>query len=66
MKKDDSILPGHVPDAATRIAERVKEVKREDFDKDEVLRDAITYRIRAIGEAASKIPRVKSRFPRVM
>ncbi|MBX7257981.1 MAG: hypothetical protein K1Y02_16595 [Candidatus Hydrogenedentes bacterium] len=44
----------------------MKEVKREDFDKDEVLRDAITYRIRAIGEAASKIPRVKSRFPRVM
>ena len=55
MKKNDSILLGHILDAATEVAERVKEVKREDFDKDEVLLDANTNRIRAIGEVASKI-----------
>ena len=55
MEKDDSTLLGHIFDTAVNVANRLKDVSREEFDSDQDLRYAITYQIQVIGEAASKI-----------
>mgnify|MGYP003423299138 CR=1 FL=1 len=55
MERDDSILLGHIYDTAMNIANRLKDVTRQEFDSNEDLRLSIAYKIQVIGEAASKI-----------
>ena len=55
MERDDSVLLGHMLEVAKRIADRFRDLSREQYDLDDELRDAIAYRIQIIGEAASKL-----------
>lgn len=57
MSKDDLVYVGHMLDTARRVADKVRQITRPQYDKDENLRLALTHLIQVIGEAASRVSR---------
>jgi uncharacterized protein with HEPN domain len=57
MSKDDLVYVGHMLDTARRVADKVRQVTRDQYDQDENLRLALTHLIQVIGEAASRVSR---------
>lgn len=55
MPKDDAVYLGHMLDMARKALSLIADKHREDYDRDEVLRLALTYLVQTIGEAASRI-----------
>ena len=55
MPKDDAIYIGHMLDMGRKALSLIEGKEREDFDRDEPLRLALTYLVQTIGEAASHI-----------
>ncbi len=55
MTKDDLVYIGHMSDTARKVADKVREVSREQFDRDENLRLAVTHLLQVIGEAAARV-----------
>lgn len=55
MSKDDQVYVGHMLDTARKVMEKVQGISREQFEKDENLRLALTHLIQVIGEAAARV-----------
>lgn len=55
MPKDDLVYVGHMLDVARKVTEKVRGLSRQDFDRDENLRLALTHLIQVIGEAAARV-----------
>ena len=55
MPRDDSVYLGHMLDAAQKIAARVKDQTRAEYDTSEDLQMVLAYLIQTIGEAASRV-----------
>ena len=55
MTKDDLVYVGHMLDTVQKVTEKVRDVSREQFDRDENLRLALTHLIQVIGEAAARV-----------
>jgi len=66
MPKDDFVYIGHMLDTARKVAEKVRGIRRADFDKDENLRIALAHLIQVIGEAARHVsPAFRDAHPEV-
>ena len=57
MREDDGVYVGHMLDLAHKVAAKITDVRREDFDKDENLRLALAHLLQTIGEAARRVSR---------
>ena len=55
MLKGDSILIGHILDAASRAVAKVAGKSRDEFYGDDTLHLAVTHLIQIVGEASSKV-----------
>lgn len=55
MKKDPLIFIEHILDAIEKIETFVKDISKEDFEKDVILQDALVRRIEIIGEAVKNL-----------
>ena len=55
MRRDDPVYVGHMLDSAAKAVEKVAGMAREDFDRDENLRLALTHLLQIIGEAARRV-----------
>ncbi len=55
MRSRDLVYVGHMRQTAEKIAAKVANLPREDFDRDENLRLALTHLLQIVGEAASRI-----------
>jgi uncharacterized protein with HEPN domain len=55
MPKDDFVYVGHMLDKALEALSLVHEKTRQDYDRDTVLRLALTHLIQVIGEAARRV-----------
>ena len=52
MIRDDMVYLGHMFDFASRAVNRVKNISRNEYDKDEDLRMVLAHLIQVVGEAA--------------
>ena len=55
MRQGDLLYLGHMLDVSLQAVAKVKGTSREEFDKDENLRLAVTHLIQMIGEAARRV-----------
>lgn len=55
MLKSDSILIGHILDAAHRAVAKVVKKSRDEFYQDDTLHLAVTHLIQIVGEASTKV-----------
>jgi len=66
MIKDDLIYVEHMLLYADRIAQKMRGMARDDFERDPDLKDLIVYRLQVIGEAARHISEeFQIRHPRI-
>ncbi|QPD05489.1 MAG: hypothetical protein Nkreftii_003263 [Candidatus Nitrospira kreftii] len=66
MPKDDLFYVGHMLDKAQETLSLVHEKTRQDYDRDTVLRLALTHLIQVIGEAARRVsPPFRERYPEI-
>jgi uncharacterized protein with HEPN domain len=66
MRKDDLVYVGHMLDKAQEALSLVKENARQDYDRDTVLRLALTHLIQVIGEAARRVSSTfRERYPQI-
>ncbi len=54
-QRDERVYIQHMIDNSNKVISFVKDISREDFDKDEKLRLALTHLLQVIGEAARKV-----------
>ena len=55
MPKDDMVFVNHMLEMARKASSKAHAVTREEFDKEENLRLAITHLLQVIGEAAARV-----------
>lgn len=55
MKKNDQMYLEHISEAINDVEQYVKGISEKDFSKNQMLRDAISYKIQIIGEAANHL-----------
>jgi uncharacterized protein with HEPN domain len=55
MSSNDSLYLAHMLEMARKVVAKIAEIGREEYDKDENLRLAITHLIQVIGEAAGRV-----------
>jgi uncharacterized protein with HEPN domain len=66
MPKDDLVYVGHMLDKAQEALSLVKGKARQDYDRDTVLRLALTHLIQVIGEAARRVSSTfRERYPQI-
>ncbi len=66
MPKDDLVYVGHMLDKAQEALSLIHEKTRKDYDRDTVLRLALTHLIQVIGEAARRVsPSFRERYPQI-
>jgi uncharacterized protein with HEPN domain len=66
MPKDDLVYVGHMLDKAQEALSLVHGRNRQDYDRDTVLRLALTHLIQVIGEAARRVsPAFRERHPQI-
>lgn len=66
MPKDDLIYVGHMLDTAALAVQKVQGCRREEFDRDENLRLALTHLVQTIGEAARHVsPAFQQSHPQI-
>ncbi|MEQ1761320.1 MAG: HepT-like ribonuclease domain-containing protein [Vicinamibacterales bacterium] len=66
MSPRDAVYIGHMLDMASKATGKVRGLTREDFDKDENLRLALTRLVQVIGEAARQVSgECAARYPAV-
>lgn len=66
MPKDDLVYVGHMLDKARQALSLVHGRNRQDYDRDAVLRLALTHLIQVIGEAARRVsPSFRERHPQI-
>ena len=66
MPKDDLVYVGHMLDKAQEALALVHGKARQDYDRDTVLRLALTHLIQVIGEAARRVsPTFRERYPQI-
>lgn len=66
MPKDDLVYVGHMPDKAQEALSLIHEKTRPDYDRDTVLRLALTHVIQVIGEAARRVSlSFRERYPQI-
>jgi uncharacterized protein with HEPN domain len=57
MSPRDLVYVGHMLDVARKAIDKTAGLRREDFDRDENLRRALTHLVRVISEAARHVSR---------
>lgn len=66
MPKDDWVYIGHMLDMSLQAEEILAGKDREDYDREIVLRLALTHLVQVIGEAAQQVSKVfQDRYPQV-
>ncbi|MDP3184646.1 MAG: DUF86 domain-containing protein [Anaerolineales bacterium] len=66
MSKDDWIYVGHMFDMSRKAVAALVGKSREAYDRDEILRMALTHFIQVIGEAARKVsPEYQKAHPQI-
>ncbi|MFA4851995.1 MAG: DUF86 domain-containing protein [Bacteroidales bacterium] len=55
MHKDDLVYIDHINESINKIREYTKEFSKEDFEKNELIQDAVIRNFEIIGEAAKRI-----------
>jgi len=66
MKKDYRVCLDDISESIKQIEKYIHEVKKEDFDKNAQLQDAIIRRLSIIGEAAKCLPQeFKEKYPHI-
>ena len=66
MSKDDWIYVGHMSDMSRKAVAAIVGKSREAYDRDEILRMALTHFIQVIGEAARKVsPEYQKAHPQI-
>ena len=66
MPKDDLVYVGHMLDKAQEVLSLVHGKTRQDYDRDTVLRLALTHLIQVVGEAARRVsPSFRERHPQI-
>jgi uncharacterized protein with HEPN domain len=66
MPKDELVYVGHMLDKAYEALSLVRGKTRQDYDRDLVLRLALTHLIQVIGEAARRVsPQFRDRNPQI-
>ncbi len=66
MSKDDWIYVGHMFDISRKAVAAIVGKNREAYDRDEILRMALTHFIQVIGEAARKVsPEYQKAHPQI-
>ncbi len=55
MKKDNRVYAGHMLDMARKASSLISGKTRDDYDRDETLRLALTHLLQVIGEAAGRV-----------
>ena len=65
-RKDERVFIKHMIDTANKAIGFVSDISREDFDRDEKLRLAVTHLLQIIGEAARRIsPEFRATHPQI-
>jgi uncharacterized protein with HEPN domain len=66
MPKDDWVYVGHILDMSQKALDITTGVSRIDYDKNEVLRLALTHLVQIIGEAAQQVsPDFRERYQNI-
>lgn len=66
MKKDQSVYLEHILISINRIEEYVKEIDYENFNKNNMLQDALIRQVEIIGEASSRISKeIKDKYKEI-
>ena len=66
MPKDERVYIRHMIDTSNKAINFVQDINREDFDRDEKLRLALTHLLQIIGEAARRIsPEFRATYPQI-
>lgn len=66
MPKDELVYVGHMLDKAHEALSSVSGKNRQDYDRDSVLRLALTHLIQVIGEAARRVSvQFRERHPQI-
>jgi len=66
MPKDDAVYVGHMLDKVREALALAKGMNRDDYDRDNALRLALTYLIQIIGEAARHVSKeFRDRHPQI-
>lgn len=65
-QKDERVYVRHMIDTSKKAISFVTDISREDFDRDEKLRLALTHLLQIIGEAARRIsPEFRAIYPQI-
>ena len=63
-RRDPSIRMRHMRDYARKAIQMARDRTREDLDRDEMLRLALTHLVELVGEAASQVPQdARDKYP---
>ena len=64
--RDERVYIQHMVDNSNKAISFVKDISREDFDRDEKLRLALTHLLQVIGEAARRVsPEFRDKNPQI-
>ena len=66
LPKNEQVYIRHMIDTSHKAISFVQDINREDFDRDDKLRLAVTHLLQIIGEAARRIsPEFRANYPQI-